>query len=104
MQSDGMSRDRALLTLAEFLSWAAESEPSGGAKGLEVYHPNHTQEQTKHYLALAKEHGLLITGGSDYHGEMLEQTFKLGDLQVPYACYQELKAAKERLDAGQGRS
>ncbi len=51
-----------------------------GLKGLEVYYPTHTPEQTAKYQKIARDMKLLITGGSDYHGA-LSQT-KLGDGQV----------------------
>ena len=34
-----------------------------------------------------------------YHGDMLEKSFHLGDLQVPYSFYLELKAAKPRIQS-----
>lgn len=40
-----------------------------GLKGIEVYHPDHSPGLVKYYLNLAAELNLLITGGSDYHGE-----------------------------------
>ena len=43
---------------------------------------------------MARDHDLLVTGGSDYHGAMLDKTFKLGDLKVPYDCYLELSRAR----------
>jgi hypothetical protein len=61
-----------------------------GLHGLEVYHPNHTPEQTKQYLALAKEHGLLITGGSDDHGHAKEEVL-LGKIRLDYALLDTLK-------------
>ncbi|NLM51931.1 MAG: PHP domain-containing protein [Firmicutes bacterium] len=42
-----------------------------GLRGIEVYHPEHDAGQTEHYERLAKKHGLLMTGGSDFHGEDL---------------------------------
>jgi 3',5'-nucleoside bisphosphate phosphatase len=39
-----------------------------GAKGIEVYYPLHTPQETEKYLRMAREHGLLVTGGSDWHG------------------------------------
>jgi predicted metal-dependent phosphoesterase TrpH len=39
-----------------------------GIDGLEVFYPQHTDIQTEHYLKLALENKLLVTGGSDYHG------------------------------------
>jgi len=40
-----------------------------GLDAIECYYPIHTSEQTVEYLALAKKHGLHVTGGSDFHGE-----------------------------------
>ena len=39
-----------------------------GLDGIEAYHSDHTDDQTRHYIDLAKRLGLVITGGSDYHG------------------------------------
>jgi predicted metal-dependent phosphoesterase TrpH len=39
-----------------------------GVEGLEIYHPSHTQEESKKYDSMAKAHKLLMTGGSDWHG------------------------------------
>ena len=39
-----------------------------GLAGLEVFYSDHTPEQEALYLKLARELGLLVTGGSDYHG------------------------------------
>ncbi len=39
-----------------------------GLDGLEVMHPRQDGAARMKYHALAKKHGLLVTGGSDYHG------------------------------------
>jgi len=39
-----------------------------GLLGLEVYHPSHSTAQQLEYRDLAKEWGLVVTGGSDFHG------------------------------------
>lgn len=39
-----------------------------GLDGLEVHYPSHTRKIRKKFQALAAEHHLLITGGSDFHG------------------------------------
>lgn len=39
-----------------------------GVEGLEVYYPEHTRDETAFFKTLALQHGLLITGGSDFHG------------------------------------
>ena len=41
---------------------------AAGIQGIEVYYPDHTPEQIEKYEKLAVKHGLLMTGGSDYHG------------------------------------
>ncbi|OGR05636.1 MAG: hypothetical protein A2511_09020 [Deltaproteobacteria bacterium RIFOXYD12_FULL_50_9] len=39
-----------------------------GLKGIEVYYPRHTPKVTHRLAKLAENFGLLITGGSDFHG------------------------------------
>jgi hypothetical protein len=68
-----------------------------GAMGLEVYCHDHRPEQTEAYLRLARDRGLVATGGSDFHGALIGQSFRLGDLRVPYECYEGLKVLRERL-------
>ncbi|MBP1996466.1 PHP domain-containing protein [Paenibacillus eucommiae] len=41
----------------------------GGIDGIEVYHSDHTPEDEARYLQLANRYELLITAGSDFHGE-----------------------------------
>lgn len=40
-----------------------------GIDGLEVWHPDHYQFEVDEFTAKAKEHGLYMTAGSDFHGE-----------------------------------
>ncbi len=40
-----------------------------GLAGIECYYPEHSPVQEAFYLSLARELGLLITGGSDFHGD-----------------------------------
>ncbi len=39
-----------------------------GLSGLEVYYPEHSAEEIQYYLGLADKYGLLVSGGSDFHG------------------------------------
>ncbi len=48
------------------------------------------------YLDFAKKHNLLVTGGSDCHGDAKPEA-KIGSIKIPYALVEELKKAKERL-------
>ena len=40
-----------------------------GLQGIEVYHSKHNAKDSKYYKKIATELDLLITGGSDFHGE-----------------------------------
>jgi len=56
-----------------------------GLDGIEVYHTDHTAEQTRQYLELARTCGLEVTGGSDYHGPAKPDA-RLGVPRVPLAA------------------
>jgi hypothetical protein len=63
-----------------------------GLAGIEVYYSGHDQRQTKHYLSLAKKFGLLVTGGSDYHGVKSGREVALGDLSIPDELVNKLRS------------
>lgn len=44
-----------------------------GVEGLEAYHPAATVGQCKKLEALAREEGLFVTAGSDFHGELIRK-------------------------------
>lgn len=64
-----------------------------GLMGLEVFYPEHTPALTAACCQLARQHGLLMTGGTDFHGA-LNPEIRLGvgrgDLDVPFAVYEAL--------------
>ena len=51
---------------------------SMGLQGIEVYHSNHSKEQTDLYLKIAHKYNLLISGGTDYHGKSVKPDIELG--------------------------
>lgn len=53
--------------------------------GIEVYHPSHTEDQTDQYLNIAKQHNLIVTGGSDFHAIPGRFPEKLGIFYVDTA-------------------
>lgn len=54
---------------AQMDSWASiPSLLSAGLLGIEVYHPDNNAEAQDRARKIAREHGLIMTGGSDYHG------------------------------------
>lgn len=46
--------------------------------GVEVYYPTHSKQYRKQLLFLAKKYGLIVTGGSDYHGSVRKGTTLAG--------------------------
>lgn len=66
-----------------------------GLKGIEVYHTDHNNSTTRHYEELAKELGLLMTGGSDCHGAGKGRVL-IGTVRVPYDVVEKLKEAAKR--------
>lgn len=62
-----------------------------GLRGLEVYYPEHTPEMVRHYLALARQHRLVVTGGSDYHGSGTGYRAELGEVTVAYEAVEQLR-------------
>jgi predicted metal-dependent phosphoesterase TrpH len=63
-----------------------------GLDGLECYHSKHTPAAAEHYLQLAREYELLVTGGSDCHGLNKGQPL-IGTVKLPYDYVEKLKAA-----------
>ncbi|MCP4379610.1 MAG: PHP domain-containing protein [bacterium] len=53
-----------------------------GIDGLEVIHPDHSPFQSRTYLQLARQLGLVVTGGSDYHAQAKPHV-RMGRPRVP---------------------
>ncbi|OPZ74313.1 MAG: Error-prone DNA polymerase [Firmicutes bacterium ADurb.Bin456] len=64
-----------------------------GLAGLEAYHPAHSRELSAYYVRLARAKGLIITGGSDYHGPGHPGRYGLGSFTVPRGVLSDLKKA-----------
>ncbi len=60
-----------------------ESLLGDGLEGIEAYHPDHSPEMVERYLGVARRHGLLVTGGTDFHGADLATRVPLGSQYVP---------------------
>ena len=74
-----------------FLSFLAESAGKGLA-GIEAYSDMHTPEMTDFYIQAAKSLNLLISGGSDYHGDKSEVIGCYDKVNpVPASLYQPIK-------------
>lgn len=62
---------------------AVRSIIASGVEGLEVFHPDHDDATKERFLALAEEHSLLVTGGSDAHGPDAGRGYDIGDEVLP---------------------
>jgi predicted metal-dependent phosphoesterase TrpH len=67
-----------------------------GLTCLEAYHSTHDTAAQAHYLDLAHRYGLLVTGGSDYHGDGTRHADCFGVVGLEPAAFERLK---ERLNA-----
>lgn len=61
-----------------------------GLRGLEVHHSGHSEEDTNRYLQMTKDKGLLVTGGSDCHGEK-KLNMLMGRIKLPIQYVDRLK-------------
>ncbi len=71
-----------------------------GLGGVEVHYSTHSKSQTSSYLDMAQRLGLLVTGGSDFHGLTkpdIEVGSGRGDLKVNPRLLAPLKEAAARL-------
>lgn len=70
-----------------------------GLDGVEVWHPENTVPQQEMLMNIAKKHGLLMTGGSDFHGSFNAKPLRIGEYGPTEDCLAQLlsyKAKKRR--------
>lgn len=106
---DAIHRAGGLAVLAHPISLACNTanqldEMVGGLRlegldGIECYYSEHGMDFTRECLAIALKYSLVVTGGSDYHGDAKPQIALgkgRGRLRVPYSCVEALKARLKR--------
>jgi 3',5'-nucleoside bisphosphate phosphatase len=69
-----------------------------GLDGIEAYHSDHGADDRSYFIRLANQSGMIVTGGSDYHGfrthaGQADSGGKLGSLQLPYGVVVRLRRA-----------
>ena len=64
-----------------------------GLRGVEVYYPDHSPKEIETLLELCREYGLLVTGGTDFHGPTVREGAPLGSVYVPLECVERLREA-----------
>ncbi len=70
-----------------------------GLDALEAYHSEHNADDVRVCIDLAKKYGLLLTGGSDYHGSvkpLVRMGYGKGDLCVSRGIYDDLLRYREK--------
>ncbi len=67
-----------------------------GLLGLECYYGDYDESTVEHLLALAEQHGLVATGGADYHGPNVHPT-PLGGRYVPPQAAVQIRELADRL-------
>ena len=68
---------------------------AAGLDAIEVWHCDHTPAQRQHYFALADRLGLARSGGSDFHGEAVHRSCRLGEIDVPRAEFTRLRSRRD---------
>mgnify|MGYP001050179134 CR=1 FL=1 len=66
---------------------------SMGLQGIEVFYPEHSPQQETFFKQLAAKLGLIISGGTDFHGDInpdIQLGIGKGDLHIPYAVYESI--------------
>jgi predicted metal-dependent phosphoesterase TrpH len=66
---------------------------AAGLDALEVFHSDHDDDKRTHYGAMALEHGLLMTGGTDFHADPAS-SLRVGTVTLPPAEWERLAAAR----------
>jgi predicted metal-dependent phosphoesterase TrpH len=65
---------------------------AAGLTALEARHSDHDAETETHYRHLAAQHGLAVSGGSDFHGDGGHHALALGIVTLPAEDFAALRA------------
>jgi hypothetical protein len=68
-----------------------------GLLGIEVYYPAHAADDIRRYITLARHYGLIVTGGTDWHGKMTEWDVEIGQCGVGRGHLEALKTAASQV-------
>ncbi len=96
VRTDGLPVMAHPFTVADPEAMIVELKAAGLA-GIEAYYNGYTADETSQLVRLAEEHGLIVTGGSDYHGLGGSDETDMGGTAVPEDSVEQLIAlAKKR--------
>lgn len=69
-----------------------------GLRGIEAYHKSHSPAEIEFHCSLSEKLGLIVTGGTDFHGTLDLYPQTLSRLHLPDWVYGELKREKQRIN------
>lgn len=81
----------------EMIEDLAEDLMNYGLRGIEAYHRSHSPAVIEFHCTLAEKLGLIVTGGTDFHGTTDVYGKALERLHMPDSVYRELRAERQRL-------
>ncbi len=70
-----------------------------GLDGIEAYNTGASNDEIDWTITIARHRGLIVTGGSDYHGipdSGISVGNGRGNLRIPYGCVDEIRSAMAR--------
>lgn len=67
-----------------------------GLQGIEVYHPDNSADDRRRLTRIARQKGLIITGGSDFHGYSIKPGINLGDWGVGITALKEIEQLRRK--------
>ncbi len=68
-----------------------------GLDGVEVWHPDNSEEDRKKLLAIAKANDLLTIGGTEFKGMYSKQALCVGDVEIPESSIKALLGYKTKM-------
>ena len=71
-----------------------------GLRGIETLYSSHSKQDENYVRGLAKRKGLVITGGSDFHGKpkpAINLGIGRGNLRIPYSILENLREEQKKL-------
>ncbi len=95
LQANGLPVLAHPLTINDPEAMVIELKASGLA-GIEAYYDGYTAEEINRLVSLAERHGLIITGGSDYHGLDASTETMIGGAEVPIESAEQLVVLAEK--------
>lgn len=62
-----------------------------GIDGIEAIHTKHSKKESDKFIGISKKNNLIITGGSDFHGEKINGEYSLGKCFISIKSLEDLK-------------